>query len=81
VNGATPGFNYYDGKKLTGFEVELAEEIAKKMDLKVEWVVQPRRKLDESPGARYHPYDDPIDFSVLYTFCDLVAFVCMRWNA
>ena len=30
-------FNYYEGAKLTGFEVELAEALAKKMGLKLEW--------------------------------------------
>ena len=45
VDGATPGFNYYEGKKLTGFEVELAGEIGKRMGLKVEWIVQPFNSL------------------------------------
>jgi polar amino acid transport system substrate-binding protein len=41
VDGHTPGFNYFEGKKLTGLEVELGEAIAKQMKLKVDWVVQP----------------------------------------
>lgn len=45
VDGATPGFNYYEGKKLTGFEVELAGEMGKRLGLKVEWVVQPFNSL------------------------------------
>ncbi|MBB6098040.1 polar amino acid transport system substrate-binding protein [Deinobacterium chartae] len=34
-------FTYYQGKKLTGFEIELAEAIAKQMGLKVEWIDKP----------------------------------------
>lgn len=45
VDGQTPGFNYYQGKELTGFEVELTNEIAKRMGLTVEWVVQPFNTL------------------------------------
>lgn len=37
TEGAYPPFNYFQGSKLTGFEVELADAIAKKMGLKVEW--------------------------------------------
>ena len=32
-------FNYFDGPKLTGFEVELAEAIVKKMGLNLDWKV------------------------------------------
>lgn len=32
-------FNYFDGPKLTGFEVELAEAIVKKMGLTIDWKV------------------------------------------
>jgi polar amino acid transport system substrate-binding protein len=49
VDGSTPGFNYFEGKKLTGFEVELAEEIAKNMGLKVEWIVQPFNSSKSGP--------------------------------
>jgi polar amino acid transport system substrate-binding protein len=41
MNVATEGaffpFNYFEGKKLTGFEVELAEAVVKKLGLKLEW--------------------------------------------
>lgn len=30
-------FNYFEGKKLTGYEIEVMEAVAKKMGLKVEW--------------------------------------------
>src|SRR5690242_5531970 len=30
-------FNFVDGGKLTGFEIDIAEAVAKKMGLKVEW--------------------------------------------
>lgn len=35
--GAFPPFNYFDGPKLTGFEIDVAEAMAKKMGVKVEW--------------------------------------------
>lgn len=41
TEGAFPPFNLMKGEKLTGFEVELAEQLAKDMGLKVKWVVQP----------------------------------------
>ena len=41
TEGGFQPFNYYDGPKLTGFEVELAEAIAKKLGLKLEWRVVP----------------------------------------
>lgn len=34
-------FNFFEGEKLTGFEVELAEAIVKKLGLKIEWRVVP----------------------------------------
>lgn len=37
TEGAYPPFNYFQGSKLTGFEVELAEAMVKKMGLKLEW--------------------------------------------
>jgi polar amino acid transport system substrate-binding protein len=37
TEGAFTPFNYFDGSKLTGFEVELAELLAKKMGLAIEW--------------------------------------------
>jgi polar amino acid transport system substrate-binding protein len=37
TEGAYPPFNYFQGSKLTGFEVELAEAMVKKMGLTIEW--------------------------------------------
>jgi polar amino acid transport system substrate-binding protein len=41
INVATEGqfapFNYFQGAKLTGFEIEVAEAMAAKMGLKIEW--------------------------------------------
>jgi polar amino acid transport system substrate-binding protein len=37
TEGAFTPFNYFEGSKLTGFEVELAEMLAKKMGLAIEW--------------------------------------------
>ncbi|MEW6705318.1 MAG: ABC transporter substrate-binding protein [Pseudomonadota bacterium] len=37
TEGQFPPFNFYQGAKLTGFEVEVAEAMAAKMGLKVEW--------------------------------------------
>jgi polar amino acid transport system substrate-binding protein len=37
TEGAFAPFNYFQGAKLTGFEVELAEALAKKMGVKLEW--------------------------------------------
>ena len=39
TEGAFYPFNYFEGSKLTGFEVELAEAVAKQMGLKIEWRV------------------------------------------
>ncbi|WP_034384504.1 ABC transporter substrate-binding protein [Deinococcus sp. YIM 77859] len=41
TEGAFPPFNYYRGKTLTGFEVDLANALAKQLGLKVQWVTQP----------------------------------------
>ncbi len=41
TEGAFPPFNYFVGKKLTGFEVDLGTAIGKQLGLKVEWVTQP----------------------------------------
>lgn len=41
TEGAYAPFNYYKGDKLSGFEVDLAEAIAKKMGLKIEWKAIP----------------------------------------
>lgn len=37
TEGAFAPFNFFEGKKLTGYEVELAEAVAKQMGLKIEW--------------------------------------------
>jgi len=37
TEGAYPPFNYFQGSKLTGFEVELGEALAKKMGVQIEW--------------------------------------------
>lgn len=39
TEGAYFPFNYFDGPKLTGFEVELTEAVVKQMGLKLEWRV------------------------------------------
>ena len=37
TGGEFPPFNYFEGKKLTGFEIEIAEIVVKKMGLAIEW--------------------------------------------
>lgn len=39
TEGAFFPFNYFEGPRLTGFEIELAEAVVKKMGLKLEWRV------------------------------------------
>jgi polar amino acid transport system substrate-binding protein len=39
TEGAFYPFNYFEGPKLTGFEVELADAVVKKLGLKMEWRV------------------------------------------
>lgn len=41
TEGAFPPFNLMKGKTPTGFEVELAEILAKQLGLKVQWTIQP----------------------------------------
>ena len=41
TEGAFFPFNYFEGSKLTGFEVEVAEAVAKKLGLAIEWRVVP----------------------------------------
>ena len=41
TEGAFPPFNFYEGKTLKGFEIDLGEALAKATGVKVEWVVQP----------------------------------------
>ncbi len=45
VEGMTPAFNFFDNGKLAGLEVDMAEEMAKRLGLKIEWVVQPFNTL------------------------------------
>ena len=45
VDGSTPGFNYFEGKNLAGFEIDLIQEMAKSLGLRIEWVVQPFNTL------------------------------------
>src|SRR5690349_13036241 len=37
TEGGFPPFNFFKGPTLTGFEVELAEAMAKKMGVQIEW--------------------------------------------
>jgi polar amino acid transport system substrate-binding protein len=39
TEGAFYPFNYFEGSKLTGFEVDIAEAVAKELGLKLEWRV------------------------------------------
>ncbi|MFB0936412.1 MAG: ABC transporter substrate-binding protein [Propionivibrio sp.] len=39
TEGAFYPFNYFEGPKLTGYEVDVAEAVAKKLGLKLEWRV------------------------------------------
>lgn len=39
TEGAFFPFNYFEGSKLTGFEVELAEAVVKQLGMKIEWRV------------------------------------------
>jgi polar amino acid transport system substrate-binding protein len=41
TEGAFYPFNYFEGSKITGFEVELAELIVKEMGLAIEWQIVP----------------------------------------
>ncbi|MFN4251042.1 ABC transporter substrate-binding protein [Deinococcus sp.] len=41
TEGAFPPFNVIKGKDLTGFEVDLANQLARQLGLKVQWVTQP----------------------------------------
>lgn len=45
TEGAFAPFNYYEGKKLTGFEVELAQLLASELGLKVSWSTLPFESL------------------------------------
>jgi polar amino acid transport system substrate-binding protein len=41
TEGSFSPFNYYEGTKLTGYEVDVAEALAKNLGLKIEWKVVP----------------------------------------
>lgn len=41
TNGTFSPFSFYQGGTLTGFEVDLAQELAKKLKLKLEWKIVP----------------------------------------
>lgn len=41
TEGAFAPFNYFEGKTLTGYEVEVGEAIAKNLGLKIEWKAVP----------------------------------------
>jgi polar amino acid transport system substrate-binding protein len=55
TEGAYAPFNYYRDDKLTGFEVDLAEAIATKMGVKVEWKAARFDSL--LPGLRQERWD------------------------
>ena len=73
----TPPFNFKDGEKLTGFEVELGEQLAKEMDVRPSFITTDDSDL--LPGVETGKYDvainhiamtaelrDRFDFSVPY---------------
>ena len=41
TEGAFAPFNYYEGTKLTGYEVDVAEALAQKLGMKLEWHAVP----------------------------------------
>lgn len=41
TEGEYAPFNFFEGKKLTGYEIEVAEAVAGKMGLKVKWEIVP----------------------------------------
>ena len=41
TEGGFAPFNYYEGTKLTGYEVDVAEALAKNLGVKIEWKVVP----------------------------------------
>lgn len=55
TEGAYAPFNYYSDDKLSGFEVDLAEAIASRMGVKVEWKAAPFDSL--LPGLRQDRWD------------------------
>jgi len=55
TEGAFAPFNYYEGTKLTGYEVDVAEALAKKLGLKIEWHAVPFDA--EIPAINQDRYD------------------------
>ncbi|OPA96591.1 ABC transporter substrate-binding protein [Pseudomonas fluorescens] len=59
----TPPFNFKDGDKLTGFEVELGEQLAKEMDVRPSFITTD--DADLLPGVESGKYDVAINHIVL----------------
>lgn len=55
TEGAFAPFNYYEGTKLTGYEVNVADALAAKMGLKIEWHAVPFDA--EIPAINQDRYD------------------------
>ena len=55
----TPPFNFKDGEKLTGFEVELGEHLAKEMDVRPSFITTDDSDL--LPGVETGKYDVAIN--------------------
>ncbi|MGE1152992.1 transporter substrate-binding domain-containing protein [Pseudomonas kitaguniensis] len=55
----TPPFNFKDGNKLTGFEVELGEQLAKEMDVRPSFITTD--DADMLPGVETGKYDVAIN--------------------
>ena len=55
----TPPFNFKDGEKLTGFEVELGEQLAKEMDVRPSFITTDDSDL--LPGVESGKYDVAIN--------------------
>lgn len=55
----TPPYNFKDGDKLTGFEVELGEQLAKEMDLRPSFITTD--DADMLPGVETGKYDVAIN--------------------
>ncbi|WLH73567.1 transporter substrate-binding domain-containing protein [Pseudomonas fluorescens] len=59
VEANTPPFNFKDGDKLTGFEVELGEQLAKEMDVRPSFITTDDTAL--LPGVETGKYDVAIN--------------------
>ena len=55
----TPPFNFKEGDKLTGFEVELGEQLAKEMDVRPSFITTD--DADLLPGVETGKYDVAIN--------------------